>query len=160
MAVAPVRGLGFTFRLDRADLGRALAVLAPFAVVAIPLGLATGFIGYGWRPFDAFEWTLFALNIYFFVAVPEEFLFRGLIQNLIERRWPGHQPGLAALTVTAVVFGAAHLNNPPAPNYRYALIATAAGLAYGWVWMRSRKVTASAVTHGAVNWLWVLAFRA
>lgn len=116
VAVAPIRDLGFTFRLDRADLGRALAALAAFAVLAVPLGLATGFLAYGWRPFDAFEWTLFALNIYFFVAVPEEFLFRGLIQNLIERHWPGHRPRLAALALAAVVFGAAHLNNPPAPN--------------------------------------------
>ncbi len=160
VALAPVRDLGFTFRWNVADLRAALVGWAAFALVAIPLGLATEFIRYGWRPFEPTDWALRALNIYFFVAVPEEFLFRGLIQNALEKRWRGRGRGWGPLLVASLLFGAAHLNNEPAPNFRYALLATLAGLAYGWVWMRARKVTASALTHGAVDWIWVLAFRA
>jgi membrane protease YdiL (CAAX protease family) len=40
----------------------------------------------------------------------------------------------------------------------YVVMATLAGLAYGWVWMRTRKVTASAITHMLVNLIWVTVF--
>jgi membrane protease YdiL (CAAX protease family) len=160
LVAAPVRDAGFTFRVSAADLGRALMALAVFAAVAIPLGLGIGFISYGWRPFDAMEWGVVALSIYLLVAVPEEFLFRGLLQNLIEKRWTGQRSRLWALLIASVIFGASHLNNGEAPNWRYMLLATFAGLAYGWVWLRTRKVTASAVTHGLVDWIWVVAFRA
>lgn len=157
--VAPVRDLGFCFRLRLVDLKHALVALACVAIVVIPLGLFTGFIRYGWQEMRSLGWALMGLNIYFVVAIPEEFLFRGLIQNLIEKRWRGGSRRVGSLLVASVIFGAAHLNNPPAPNFRYVLLATLAGIAYGWVWMRTRKVTAAAVTHAAVDWIWVVAFR-
>ncbi len=157
--VAPVRDLGYCYRLRLADLRYALLALACIAIVVIPLGLSIGFIRYGWQEVQPLAWALIGLNIYFVVAIPEEFLFRGLVQNLFERRWPGQSGRLGSLLVASVIFGAAHLNNPPAPNFRYVLLATLAGVAYGWVWMRTRRVTASAVTHAAVDWIWVVAFR-
>ncbi|MFN2157100.1 MAG: type II CAAX prenyl endopeptidase Rce1 family protein [Anaerolineae bacterium] len=58
--------------------------------------------------------------------------------------------------------GLTHINNATAgfaePNWAYALMATIAGLAYGGVWARTRKVTASALTHMAVNLTWFLVF--
>jgi membrane protease YdiL (CAAX protease family) len=157
--VTPVRDLGFCFRLRIADLRFALVALAGIAIVAIPLGLSIGFIRYGWQEVQPLAWALVALNIYFVVAIPEEFLFRGLLQNLFEKRWRGERGRLGSLLVASLIFGAAHINNPPVPNYRYVLLAALAGIAYGWVWMRTRKVTASAVTHAAVDWIWVVAFR-
>ncbi|MBI4512848.1 MAG: CPBP family intramembrane metalloprotease [Gemmatimonadetes bacterium] len=159
VVAAPVRDLGFTFGLRLRDLGYAAAALAACALVLVPLGLAIGFLRYGWPPLDPGDWWLNALNIYFLVAVPEEFLFRGLLQNSLEKRWRGPQAAAAAWLAVSVVFGAAHLNNPPAPNFRYAALATLAGMAYGWVWWRTRKVTASALTHGAVDWIWLVALR-
>jgi membrane protease YdiL (CAAX protease family) len=51
----------------------------------------------------------------------------------------------------------AHQNNAtagyPAPNWTYAAMATLAGLAYGWVWRRTGKITASAVTHAPANFV-------
>jgi membrane protease YdiL (CAAX protease family) len=82
--------------------------------------------------------------------VPEEFLFRGLIQNLLSR-WLGVPLGLA---LASVVFGLSHLPDP-----RYAVLATIAGVAYGWVYLRTEKVTASAVTHALVDTVWVILLR-
>jgi len=54
-----------------------------------------------------------------------------------------------------VVFGLLHLlKHPTHPNWGYGLLATAAGLAYGWVYQRTGKLSAAAVTHGAVDWIW------
>jgi membrane protease YdiL (CAAX protease family) len=36
----------------------------------------------------------------------------------------------------------------------YAMMATLAGLAYGWTWRKTGKVTGSAVVHTTVNFIW------
>jgi membrane protease YdiL (CAAX protease family) len=35
-------------------------------------------------------------------------------------------------------------------------LATIAGVAYGWVYVRTGKVTASAITHALVDAVWVI----
>jgi membrane protease YdiL (CAAX protease family) len=89
------------------------------------------------------------LRIYLATGIPEELLFRGVIQNLAVRRY-GYPQGLL---LAAVVFGFAHL-----PDLRYMLLASLAGVAYGWVYHRTRHITASALTHAAVDWVWRLLF--
>jgi uncharacterized protein len=87
--------------------------------------------------------------------LPEELLFRGLVQNQLEGRLGNAR---AALGITAVIFGLAHLNNPlpgfAAPNWTYGLMAALAGIAYGWTWHRTHKITASAIVHASVNFTW------
>jgi hypothetical protein len=159
IVVAPLPHVGYTFRLGRRDFAAAGIALAAFAAVAIPLGLGIGFIHWGPKPFEPLVWAQRALGIYFLTAVPEELLFRGGVQNLLEKCWRGRGARIGSLLAAAVIFGAAHLNNPPAPNLRYMLLATIAGIAYGWTWQRTRCITASALTHAAVDWIWVTSFR-
>jgi membrane protease YdiL (CAAX protease family) len=89
----------------------------------------------------------------------EEVLFRGIIQNLLTMRVSNN---LVVLGASSIIFGIAHLNNTtpgyPIPNWGYVLMATLAGLAYGWVWQKTGKVTVSAITHMLVNLLWGLVF--
>ena len=85
--------------------------------------------------------------IYTTTALPEEFLFPGVIQNLLTRSWVPR----VGLWAAAIVFGLAHL-----PDFRYAILATLAGLGYGWVYVRTGKITASALTHTGINWIWRL----
>jgi membrane protease YdiL (CAAX protease family) len=141
--------VGLTFLLNRQDFERAIQALVVFTAVALPIGLATGFLR--WDPrFTAQSLAGAPLAIYLGTAVPEEFLFRGVIQNACTR-WLGFRRGLA---VASVLFGLAHL-----PDLRYALLAAFAGVAYGWVYHRRGKVTASAVTHASVDWIWLLLLR-
>ena len=156
--VRPVERLGYSFALGRRDLVAAGFAFAAFAAVAIPLGLVTGFIHIRSRPFDALAWGRTAFHFVFQVALPEELLFRGLLQNALERFALPRRPWPIALAIAAVIFGAAHLGHPPVPNWRYGILATLAGVAYGWVWHRTRKITASALTHAGVDLVWVLAF--
>ncbi len=66
------------------------------------------------------------------------------------------------MLVASLFFGLAQLNNPtpgfPVPNWLNAVFATLAGLAYGVVWQRTGKITASALTHALVNFIWALLF--
>jgi membrane protease YdiL (CAAX protease family) len=144
LVARPLDGVGYTFLLTRRDVTRAVVAFAAYAVVAIPIGFATHFIT--WNPTgDAGRWLVRTTLIYLVTALPEEFLFRGLIQNLLTR-WLGPT---RALPIASVVFGLAHLPDP-----RYALLATLAGLAYGWTYLRTGKITASAVTHAVVDGVW------
>ena len=154
----PLKGIGYTGRITPRDGGLALWGLILFMVVGIPMGFALRFLAWAphWPGWGRASAAL--LGIYLFTGVPEELLFRGMFQNAF-RRWFGEAGGLL---VAAVVFGLSHLDNAtpghPVPNAAYALMATLAGLAYGWVWRRSGKITAAALTHALVDWLWGLLF--
>jgi len=144
LVARPLDRIGYTHFLQPRELALAGIAFLVFAVVALPLGFATGFLS--WRPeVNAATLVLAPVLIYLVTAVPEEFLFRGLFQNLLTR-WVGP---LLALAVAAATFGLAHLPDP-----RYALLATLAGLAYGWVYLRTGKITAAAVTHALVDAVW------
>ena len=148
LVACPLDRIGYTFRLSGRDLRIALTATAAYAVVGVPIGLLTGFLE--WNPrLDAVRVAVAPLAIYLATGVPEEFLFRGLIQNALER-----VIGRAALPIASIVFGLAHL-----PDLRYVLLATLAGVAYGWVYQKTRRITASAVTHALVDWIWVLLLR-
>ncbi|UCF69328.1 MAG: CPBP family intramembrane metalloprotease [Acidobacteriota bacterium] len=156
----PVRGLGYIARWSRADLIRALVAFAGFAAVAIPLALTIGFVSFTPKTPSLEQLVLRLLGGYLIVALPEEVLFRGLIQNWLLAR--SGRPALA-LVVSSAVFGLAHLNNPTGgfdvPNGAYAAMAFLAGSAYGWVFWRTGKATVSALTHALVNFLWFTAFK-
>jgi membrane protease YdiL (CAAX protease family) len=83
-------------------------------------------------------------------ALPEEILFRSLIQNWLMQKFGATT---AMLVVASVIFGCAHLNNGPGPlpNWRYVILATIAGFAYGKVFERASSVTASMILHALVD---------
>src|SRR5215471_13395175 len=87
VVLVPLEGTGLTLRLGRRDgLAAGIAFLA-FALIGIPIGLGTGFIHWGWQRLGALDLAALAFKIYFLIALPEELLFRGLLQNVLERRW-------------------------------------------------------------------------
>ena len=125
----PLAGIGCTFALEGRDFRFAGAAWAAYAVVALPIGFLTDFLT--WRPdVDIAGLMATPVIIYMTTALPEEFLFRGVIQNLLTRCW-GPRVGL---WVAAIVFGLAHL-----PDLRYVILATLAGLGYGWVYARTGR---------------------
>lgn len=89
--------------------------------------------------------------IFVATALPEEILFRSLIQNLLMQRFGA---GWRTLLAASLIFGCAHLDNgpQPLPNWRYMILATIAGVAYGAVFQRSSSVISSASLHMLVDW--------
>jgi hypothetical protein len=146
LVARPLEGVGYRWSLTARDAATAGLVFLGYAAIALPIGLSTHFIT--WNPRAAGPGVVIQpIIIYLVTAVPEEFLFRGLIQNLLSR-WLGVPLGLA---IGSVIFGLSHLPDP-----RYAVLATIAGVAYGWVYVRTGKVTASAITHAFVDAVWVI----
>jgi membrane protease YdiL (CAAX protease family) len=151
----PLGRMGLSFRFTRSDLTTSLQGLLAYGVIGVPVGLLIGFLQFNPSFPGLMDFIDAILAGYIFVALIEEVLFRGVIQNLLEKRLENKT---IALVIASVIFGFAHLNNAthgfPIPNWAYALMATLAGLAYGWVWQRTRKVTVSAITHMLVNLVW------
>ncbi len=154
--VRGVEGIGYRFHLSREGALAALVSFVLFSAVAIPLGLGIDFIRYDPDPFDAVELIGSFLAIFLFIGIPEELLFRGLIQNFLDH-WLGK--GWRSLLLASLVFGAAHLDNDQPPNFAYALMATIAGIFYGRTFRRSGGLMAPALVHALVDTVWRALFR-
>ena len=134
------------------DVTIALAGYAITAPVLMVIGIWIGFIPGPHLPTaGAGKMAATAAIIFVATALPEEILFRAMIQNLLMLRF-----GASARTLLAasVIFGAAHLDNgpQPLPNWRYMILATIAGYAYGKVFERSRTILSSTLFHCMVDW--------
>lgn len=145
---------GMKYHLPRSarDLWLPLAAFAALAPILAVVGIAIGFIPPPHLPArSAGSMAAAAGVILVGTALPEEILFRSLIQNLMMRRFGENGWTLAA---ASVVFGCAHLDNgpQPAPNWRYMILATIAGWAYGRVFQKSSSVASSAALHMLVDW--------
>ncbi len=144
---------GMKFNLPRrsTDLrNAAIGYLALFPAL-LAVGLLTGFLDRPHSPQMSVATALVrALLIFVGTALPEEILFRALIQNWLVRRFG---PSNLTIVASALIFGCSHLDNgpQPLPNWRYALVATIAGFAFGKVFQKSTSITASALLHTAVN---------
>jgi membrane protease YdiL (CAAX protease family) len=125
------------FRRSRALAWRFGVLLASI----IALSLALGFVR--WDPKLPPAFPLWALVILFFTALPEEALFRGVVQTLCERR----VGTTAAIAIAAVLFGLAHMAGGPV----YATLAAVAGAGYGWIFARTRSIGAAIVAHAGID---------
>ncbi len=155
LVVRRLEGVGYDFRARWRDLMIGIREWAFFAPIAIGLGLILGFIKFH-RGMPPASQTISALLVtFFFVAIPEEFFFRGLLQNMLEARIGR----LRALVVAAVIFGLSHFNKPLPFNWRYVLLAAIAGIFYGRAWRSKRRLVASGTTHTLVDVVWGLWFK-
>jgi membrane protease YdiL (CAAX protease family) len=147
--------VGFTFSLNRRDWREAIVNFFLFAIIAVPIGLLTGFIKPSATLPSVLDIAGRGLVIFLFIALPEEILFRGVIHRYLEGvlRWSQ----LATLILSSVIFGAAHLNNPPNVGY-YFILATVAGIFYGRTFLRTGKVVPAAIVHLLVDWVWSVLF--
>jgi uncharacterized protein len=155
LVVRGLDGVGYDFRPRLRDLLVGLREWTLYAPVAIVLGLALGFIKFHPRLPGVGMVATGWLITFFFVALPEELFFRGVLMNLLERRI-GMRP---ALIVSSVIFGLTHFNKPLPFNWRYVLMATIAGVFYARAWWDKRRLLSSGITHATVDVVWSLWFR-
>jgi hypothetical protein len=150
-------GVGYNIAWGRGAMVSVILHFSLLAAIVIPLGIALHFIRFEptqahWRSLPAD-----AISIFLLTAWPEELLFRGLLQNSFSRTFSNEKAGWFA---ASVVFGLAHItNNGVFPNWRYALLATIAGLFYGRTWRKTSSIFTAAIVHALVDILWHLLFR-
>jgi len=148
-----------SYLINWSDIKISVFGYACLATIIIPIGFLIDFLH-----FNLFDPSLqFFVNTlfvgYFFVALPEELLFRYLMTDLLT---PFFKNKWALLIGMAIIFGFAHANNEMdilgRLNWEYVGLATIAGLGYGGVYYRTNKIAAVAITHMLINLTWALFF--
>jgi membrane protease YdiL (CAAX protease family) len=145
-------GLKFNLPRRTRDYWLPIAAFLITAPVLALAGVIVAFIPHPHAPTQSAARMLSALPIIFAgTALPEEILFRSLIQNLLMLRFGATT---RTLLIAAFIFGCAHLDNgpQPLPNWRYMILATIAGVAYGVVFRKASTVLSNATLHMLVDW--------
>lgn len=156
LVLRPIGAIGYDFRVKLSDLRVGLREFLFFAPIAIALGFALGFLHLHETRGSVASFSAGWVFTLFFVALPEELFFRGLMLNMIERRLGTK----SALTITSILFGLAHFNKRAAYfNWRYVILAATAGVFYGRAWLARRRLAASAITHATVDTVWSIWLR-
>jgi membrane protease YdiL (CAAX protease family) len=149
-------GVGYAIEWVRGSGWIVLSHFLLFVAIAVPLGIAVGFIAYDPSVARLRSLPVAVIGITFFTAWPEEFLFRGILQNLFSRTLKSQWTGLA---VASVVFGLSHILHTPFPNWKYVILATIAGVFYGHAWMKTGSLLPGALVHALVDISWHVLFR-
>lgn len=140
----------------RAPPGTAVAASWRFAaIVALVLALSV-LAGYAhWEPKVPSWWPLWLASMVFLTALPEEAVFRHLIQGSLHD-WLGESSRArwTATLAAAALFGLAHAGG----GWIYVGLATAAGIGYGLVYALTRSIGAAIAAHTALNLLHLLWF--
>jgi membrane protease YdiL (CAAX protease family) len=156
LVLRPIGDIGFDLRPHWPDLRIGLREFLFFTPIALLFGFATHFLHFHRTLSSPLAFGSGWLFTLFFVAVPEEFFFRGVMLNLLQRR----MPALRALTITSLIFGLAHFNKRAVYfNWRYVILAAIAGLFYGRAWLARRRVLTSSITHATVDTVWSIWLR-
>ena len=146
-----VQDLGYNARVQRPTLEViGLGFLAMFAV-CVPVGLFSGFLVLSDAP-KLWQFPLVFIGVFLTVAIPEEVMFRGILQNLLAKR----TNVVLAVVAASFLFGASHFNNDL--DFRYFGLATYAGVVLGWTYHRTQSVTAAAIVHALVDAIWICFF--
>ena len=149
-------GIGYSIGWGKTWTLYLVASFLAFGLVAIPLGMKLHFLEFAprWEAWKSLP--LVSLGILFFTAWPEEFLFRGLLQNMLSRTSASE---LAGWWTASILFGFSHITNGGFPNWRYVILASIAGLFYGWIWRKTGSIFASSLLHAGVDVTWHFLFR-
>jgi len=123
----------------------------------LTLGLVAAFLNHLFPskpPFDASGFVPWKIGLYFIVgaSVQEEVIFRGLIQSIVEERWPASFRicGISisgAVAFSAALFGVVHLE----VGVAVALSAVMLGLVAGELRRRSGGLFSAIVVHSLFN---------
>jgi len=151
-----LEGVGYALDWRRGYFINFVLLFVVFAATAIPLGMKMHFLVWAPSIKRLRVLPLSLIGILFFIAWPEEFLFRGLLQNLLSKTL---NSSWAGLFVAAVIFGFAHILHGPFPNWKYVALASIAGIFYGLAWMRTRSLVPGVLMHALVDISWHLLFR-
>jgi hypothetical protein len=150
-----LEGIGFRLGWRKGDLADGLANFVFMALLVIPIGIALGFLlPHANVQASVLSFLVQLAVVYFTVAIPEELLFRGILQNLLAKTLTAKRRSLYALLITATVFGLAHLHHPPTPNWRYAILGAVAGFFYGNAYRARQRLSAAALPHALANTVW------
>ncbi len=101
------------------------------------------------------SFLLWSFTNLLFVCIAEEGFFRGFIQKylciVLQRIQYGN---ILAIVMSSILFGLAHYPG----GIMYVVLATVAGMGYGFIYFRTHRIEASIITHFSLNLVHFLLF--
>ena len=152
-------GINFGFLPTRRDWIIGLQQYTMFLPVGVAAAILIHFvhpalrIGVWWKEIAVGVGTFF--GILWVVALGEEFLFRGVLQQALAKKMGSR---IAALLFASALFGLVHLPFRQFPNWKFAVLAAIAGVFYGIAYQRAGSIRAAMVTHALVVTTWKVLF--
>ncbi len=135
------------------EVARQYPVILGTALLVLSLGVVFGFVGIDIK-ISSYTLAFIACNL-LFTCITEEAFFRGFMQEKLAAAMQRWRSGpYIALFIASILFGIAHARGGPA----LILLATIAGLGYGYAYMRSKRIEAAILAHIALNGLHFIAF--
>jgi CAAX protease family protein len=129
----------------------------PIAIVGFIVILGLAFI-LGYVNFDPkfnSVFFLWAISNLLLTAVTEEALCRGFVLHYLDTYAIRFKYGQSvSLLIVSIFFGALHY----AGGWKYILLATVAGIVYGYIYQKTKRIEASILTHFLLNTLHFLLF--
>lgn len=120
-------------------------------LVIIVLSIAFEYIKFAPKiPQNLWIWVI---NNLFFTCVAEEGLFRGFFQESLSQLKYKYSGNIAIL-IPAVFFGVMHYSG----GLKYVILATIAGVSYGWIYKVTKRIEASILAHFLLNLTHILFF--
>ena len=171
LIIRELDSIGYRLQPNKEDWIYSCIYLGLFiAFFAIPIGFLTNFINQTTEWMPLWQFPIILLGIFLFTGLPEELLFRGLIHNLLAKRFSKTSP-LIILFFSSIIFGLAHINNNDPPfiyiqlfgnelpiPWAYIILSSIAGWFYGLAYIRTGSILAPAILHAMVDGWWVYFF--
>jgi membrane protease YdiL (CAAX protease family) len=137
----------------RCVLSRTWPIVLATTACVIAAGLALDFV----RPDPKLSpyAPIFLFTNLLFTCVTEEAFFRGFLQERLAARLKSIRYGtIIAVVCVGILFGIAHFAGGPT----YVLLASIAGIGYGWAYASTQKIEAAILTHISLNTVHFLGF--
>ena len=144
-------GIGYRFSISLFGLQEAAKAFVLFGVIALPLSSILHLSVWNPRWQGVWKFGVDYITIFLFIALLEEFFFRGILQNLLARTLGSQR---FAQAFASVAFGFSHILLAPAPNWQYVIVASIAGWFYGSVFAATGTLMAPAMLHALVDTVW------
>ena len=146
-----VEGTRFGFIPNQKEWIAGIQYFFYFLPIGFPLAILLGVVRLNFTGFLFWKTLAIFFGALWVVALSEEFFFRGLLQQWLER-WTGRTQ--VAVIAASLLYGAAHLSFRGFPNWRMAAVDAVLGWFCGMAYQRTGSIRASMVTHALVVTLW------
>lgn len=148
--------IGLTLKLanncqEWKNLFKQVVYKSPIIILIIFLSFIFNYIKFNPKiPSYLCIWTI---NNLFFVCLAEEGFWRGFVQESLSKIKYQYSEYFA-LFISAILFGICHYSG----GMTYIILATAAGIIYGWIYKVTKRIEASILMHFILNLLHILLF--
>jgi CAAX protease family protein len=123
-----------------------LPILLPGLIILVSISSIINYTDLDYKFPDLF--IVWALNNLFFTCVAEEAFFRGFLQRNLSRKLRENRYGnILSLVTVSMLFGLAHF----AGGFKYIIMASVAGMVYGYAYQKTQRIEAGILCHFTVN---------